>query len=301
MLDSLRQPWSKFWLFCLLIYIAAQSCVRIVLSLIAGFDDPSLLSMLAAAIPLGLVNDAAMAVLLSLPFAAGLYLFPALWRRPLWTKAAHGLFFVLLMVLVFDQVAAVIFWNEFDSRFNAIAVNYLIFPREVIGTISETFDMRILIPVPVVALLIHATVFRHLNNALTAPALDNSVVQSAVVAVTMALLAGLTVWAGPFSPGGSREVTEIAANGMERLLTAAITNNQGYAGLYLSMDDTQALSRARSAVAQDNTQFITPNASRSLMRHVTPSQPEKNSTSSWVWKSRLAASMSIQPTTLAVL
>lgn len=35
-----------------------------------------------------------------------------------------------------------VFWNEFASRFNFIAVDYLIYTREVIGNIRESYDLR---------------------------------------------------------------------------------------------------------------------------------------------------------------
>src|SRR5206468_7482781 len=38
--------------------------------------------------------------------------------------------------------AEVIFWREFSTRFNFIAVDYLIYTQEVIGTIRESYPVR---------------------------------------------------------------------------------------------------------------------------------------------------------------
>ena len=42
---------------------------------------------------------------------------------------------------MFVSVAEFVFWNEFASRFNFIAVDYLIYTREVIGNIRESYSL----------------------------------------------------------------------------------------------------------------------------------------------------------------
>ena len=49
--------------------------------------------------------------------------------------------------LVFVSVAEFVFWNEFASRFNFIAVDYLVYTNEVIGNIRESYPMPLLLSV----------------------------------------------------------------------------------------------------------------------------------------------------------
>ena len=37
---------------------------------------------------------------------------------------------------MFEEVAELLFWDEFTSRFNFVAVDYLVYTNEVIGNIS---------------------------------------------------------------------------------------------------------------------------------------------------------------------
>ena len=65
------------------------------------------------------------------------------------------------MVLV--GAAELTFWNEFASRFNFIAVDYLIYTNEVIGNIRESYNMPLLLSlVAVVALALWWVIVRRI-------------------------------------------------------------------------------------------------------------------------------------------
>lgn len=60
---------------------------------------------------------------------------------------------LLLFVLLFVAVAEWTFWDEFQARFNFIAVDYLVYTTEVIGNIRESYPVGwILAAVAAVAL-----------------------------------------------------------------------------------------------------------------------------------------------------
>ena len=48
---------------------------------------------------------------------------------------------VVLFVLLFGAVAEATFWLEFATRFNFIAVDYLLYTHEVIGNIRESYPV----------------------------------------------------------------------------------------------------------------------------------------------------------------
>jgi phosphoglycerol transferase MdoB-like AlkP superfamily enzyme len=65
------------------------------------------------------------------------------------------------LTLVFVGASEFTFWNEFSSRFNFIAVDYLIYTKEVIGNIRQSYNLPLLLSVVgVVALAIWWTAFR---------------------------------------------------------------------------------------------------------------------------------------------
>lgn len=63
-----------------------------------------------------------------------------------WFKRYSWIIFSVIVTLsifswCFVSVSEFVFWNEFASRFNFIAVDYLIYTREVIGNINESYAM----------------------------------------------------------------------------------------------------------------------------------------------------------------
>lgn len=55
------------------------------------------------------------------------------------------LFFLFLYLLIFTTLSEWIFWQEFQSRFNFIAVDYLVYTHEVIGNIFESYPVKSLL------------------------------------------------------------------------------------------------------------------------------------------------------------
>ncbi|WP_423232247.1 hypothetical protein PVA48_03805 [Akkermansia sp. JRP_AM1] len=59
-----------------------------------------------------------------------------------------------MLANLFEDVAEAFFWNEFEASFNFIAVDYLIYTKEVIGNIYESYPIiPILIAILAVSVL----------------------------------------------------------------------------------------------------------------------------------------------------
>src|SRR6516225_4289635 len=88
----------------------------------------------------GFLYDVTFAAYFCLPFAVYLALLPERVARAGWHKAllltAFGAFVYLFVVVA---VAEWVFWEEFASRFNFIAVDYLVYTHEVLGNIWESY------------------------------------------------------------------------------------------------------------------------------------------------------------------
>ena len=77
---------------------------------------------------------------------APILLFKALLPNAILTSRWYGgvrlaTFFLLIFALLFGATAEWTFWEEFASRFNFIAVDYLIYTHEVIGNIVESYPL----------------------------------------------------------------------------------------------------------------------------------------------------------------
>lgn len=247
----------RFWFACLLAFLAVSALVRIGLAgwVWAGSDASA--GALLLAVLAGPVDDLAVAVPLGLPFLLGLVLLRRLWRGRLGAAAAHLLLLALSAALVFSAVAEFFFWNEFASRFNGIAVNYLIFPKEVVGNLQESFDFRIWLP-PILGLgvALYWGLRGGLSRALASPWVPGERRRAVLLATGAGLLAAMPA-AWPLPPlADHREVNEVQGNGLHRLLSAALTNDAEYDGLYPTLADQDRPALLRQAVAQSNTRFL---------------------------------------------
>src|SRR5262249_2259731 len=94
----------------------------------------------------GALYDLAALAYVLVPFALLALLCPDSARgRRAYAVLAGALLFVALFAMLFTSVAEGLFWNEFSSRFNFIAVDYLIYTREVLGNIRESYPVGLLL------------------------------------------------------------------------------------------------------------------------------------------------------------
>ncbi|MDO7742501.1 MAG: hypothetical protein MUP99_01970 [Pedobacter sp.] len=95
---------------------------------------------------LGFAYDCAVALLMVALFNFYLLVLPSKWSN----SKVHRLItytwlFLMLLISFFSFFAELTFWQEFESRFNFIAVDYLIYTYEVINNINESYPLPVLI------------------------------------------------------------------------------------------------------------------------------------------------------------
>ncbi len=125
-----------------LVAVLAFSLTRLALALHVGSEADWTVGTLPRATALGLLYDFTVALLLALPFGLLLATLPERWVRLRTTRALALLALAVgMFALLFDAAAEWLFWTEFSSRFNFIAVDYLIYTNEVIGNIRESYPI----------------------------------------------------------------------------------------------------------------------------------------------------------------
>src|SRR3989344_3936783 len=128
-----------------LVALGIFTTTRIVLALYTGMDSVPL-SGWPRFLAMGLWFDVAALGFLLVPFllyeaAFGNRWHPAGWQR--WVR--YGVFWFVTAALLFSALAELLFWIEFETRFNFIAVDYLVYTREVIGNIRESYPVLLLL------------------------------------------------------------------------------------------------------------------------------------------------------------
>ena len=94
----------------------------------------------------GLVFDIGVALFFSTVYSLYLLVIPIKWNNwKIYNIVNYVITFLMVLIAMFSFFAEVTFWQEFESRFNFIAVDYLIYTFEVINNINESYPLPILI------------------------------------------------------------------------------------------------------------------------------------------------------------
>ncbi|MEG1832011.1 MAG: LTA synthase family protein [Burkholderiaceae bacterium] len=234
----------------LLMFLVASLLTR--LGLVAFNGDWSVLApqTLIPALAIGTVYDLAAGAWWMLPFALIAWLWP---DGPRSRLVLAVLIFVLAGAaafgFAFTSGSEFVFWNEFAARFNFIAVDYLIYTREVIGNIRESYSIApMLAGVGLAAALLLGLVGRGLWRA-TAPAQMALGRRSAVFAgfVLFAVL-GFVGVKGSLKEGftANVEAQQLAGNGPWEFFHAFRSNQIDYDRFYRTIGLPAAYAELRS-------------------------------------------------------
>ena len=137
-----------------------------------------------------------------------------------------------LFALGFGVMAEWFFWDEFAVRFNFIAVDYLVYTREVIGNIRESFPVGMLLGSLAVITLLAVWLSRHWLSRVAMPAAAR---RTRVVAWLFSVLLayGLSsVWSIDARTGSNEYQKELSTNGLYSMGYAFKNNEIDYFDFY---------------------------------------------------------------------
>ena len=129
-----------------IIVCALNFIIRLTLLIKSWADvELSLLSFLGIFI-VGLFYDLVVWSFFAIPVAFYCWLMKDSWYKKKWGLIPlFILFSILILILVFSAGGEIVFWDEFNVRYNFIAVDYLIYTTEVINNIIESYNMPLII------------------------------------------------------------------------------------------------------------------------------------------------------------
>ncbi len=272
---------GRFRLLGLLLtsYLGLSALTRI--GLLAFNGDTALLAptMLLPILGIGLVFDLAAACWWLPPFA----LIAACWpdgprSRPALLATVGVLSGLTFATWAFVAVAEFVFWNEFASRFNFIAVDYLIYTREVIGNIRESYDLRPLFAgVGLAALVMLALAWPALRRA-TAPAgmAWRGRLGRLAVFLLLPAVSFLAVDARYKEFTDHAQATQLAGNGHYEFWHAFRTNEIDYAQFYRTEGIERVYKVLRSEFEHIGPQRFADRAPLAVERDIVGRGPEKH-------------------------
>jgi len=250
MILSSNSPNNKFippryrtLIWVLLLFLLINFLTRLGLLIFEGDSQNFALPILAKILFSGFIYDLAAGVYVLIPFILlALIIGNGSRRRWLHAVLATGFLAIAVFSFLFTALAEGTFWNEFSSRFNFIAVDYLIYTREVLGNIWQSYPVTwLLLGLAGIALLLLWLVHQPFWRAATAEA--GSLRKRLVVTLLFLSLPVASFFLVNDSGRDNFErpaERELASNGYYEFMRAFRTNDLDYFKFYKTLPTEQA-------------------------------------------------------------
>lgn len=208
----------------------------------------------------GFIYDAGFLLYVAAPLCLLLALLPARWwpARPV-RLALRAILYGLLALMLFTAVAEWLFWDEFGVRFNFIAVDYLVYSREVVDNVRESYPLgKVFAAIGIGAAALALVLEKNLRRAFSAPAWPRHAAWGSFGLLSAAaVLGGLTLDQDfPRGNGGNIYQRELAGNGPFQFFAAFRNNELDYRQFYATLPDNRVADVLRQEVAAGNAHFV---------------------------------------------
>lgn len=194
------------------------------------------------------------------------------WR----TGVLYFNFILVIFFLLFNAVSEWFFWEEFSSRYNFIAVDYLVYTHEVAGNIVESYPLPIfLCGVVAFTAVIFLLIKPALKRSVAAPSSfqTRSVLGCGFLGITLLFHFFLSSTGKRFSQ--NEYANELAGNGMYEFGAAFRNNELAFYKFYQTLPEEEAFRLVRNDLLTPNSRF-TGTELFSLEREVAYAQPEQH-------------------------
>lgn len=223
---------------------------------------------------IGLFYDVVVFSFFAIPVALFCWLMKDSWYQSKWNRMLlFTLFFIIVLILVVNVGGEIIFWDEFNVRYNFIAVDYLVYTTEVLGNIWESYNIPLI--ATGVALLTVFILFV-VRRKLTASQQTSMRFRKRTVFFLLFMLlpvAGYFLVNNSFkSISNNNYVNELSGNGIYEFGSAFWNNELDYNKFYATRNDTANFKILRNMLQAPNATFT--NNPLSIERQIKNDSPE---------------------------
>lgn len=223
---------------------------------------------------IGFFYDLVVSSFFAIPVAIYCWLMKDSWYQKKWQRIPlFLLFFIIIFILVANAGSEIVFWNEFNVRFNFIAVDYLIYTNEVIGNIMESYNMPLIISA--VLVLVVFLLFLTRKKLIASQQVSMRFGKRTVFFAGFLLLPAASYFLvnNHFKNISSNNyVNELAGNGTYEFGAAFWHNEIDYRQFYSERNDTTNFAVLRNLLKAPNATFTTDPLS--IERSITSDSPE---------------------------
>ncbi|MFZ2948612.1 MAG: hypothetical protein WA003_03915, partial [Desulfuromonadaceae bacterium] len=258
-----------------LIFISVSTAIRILLFALTPKSAALTYALILKIVAAGFIFDFATLSYALLPVALYLAIVPKTFAVSKWHNWLVRLLFALFAAaLLFDGCAEYFFFDEFGTRFNFIAVDYLIYTREVIGNIRESYPLGFIFPGIAATALVFVWLLRNRIDRAAGITFGGRHRRAGVLLLIpfLAVLAFVNVSQTAISPNNF--ANELAGNGIYNLVAAFRNNELSFSQFYMTAPEDKVLDRLHALITERNNRYIAPD-SRGFTRHITAEGPEK--------------------------
>lgn len=236
-----RRSVTPLFLPYAVLFLAIASLTRLALTLYTGLDKTPL-SLWPGLFLRGLGFDLATLAWLLAPMLLWAALWPVRWRNTRWRGGLRlAIFLLMAAILLFGALSEWTFWEEFATRFNFIAVDYLIYTHEVIGNIMESYPVVALLSGVAALAAVLTWVFRGPIQAAAAPSPQPRWRMSyAMLAFALPLGASKLADIDQMQFSGNAYANELAGNGLMTFAAAFQRNELDYERFYATVPPARA-------------------------------------------------------------
>lgn len=180
--------------------------------------------------------------------------------------------FMYIYALLFNLVAEWCFWDEFGIRYNFIAVDYLVYRREVTGNIYESYPLiKILIVIALLVPVFYFLVERILKKIKYKKFGKFFILKGSLLLI---IFLGLSY---SFNPKNlinkefdvNNYAMNLSYNGLDSLFSAFNNNTLSYEAFYINYDEDKVLKNLREKISANNSEYISDTLT-DISRKITP-------------------------------
>lgn len=221
---------------------------------------------------IGFLFDVGTISFFAVPYALYLLVIPKKWYGSVFDKViTYFGYSVGLLIFIFSFFAEITFWEEFERRFNFIAVDYLIYTYEVVKNINESY------PIPLLLIVIFSVLFIILWGTKKANVFYKTFHSTTVfkqkmlptgIIVSIALIFAFFVKNEDAEKFHNRYNNELAKTGIYSFFAAFKNNELSYTEFYNTINTDKAFANVKQQLSDPNITFLKPEK-KAIYRSIT--------------------------------
>ncbi len=241
-------------------YLSLALCIRMILYVMSFSNIDFSFSHLFEILGIGLLYDIGSLSYMMAFYSIYLLIMPSKFSGSRADKIlTYTSYWIFMIVITFSFLAEITFWEEYQRRFNFIAIDYLLYTYEVIENINEAYPLPLIIGA--IGLIAYAAFLLKkrmsiFEKSFTSDHHFGSRLFMAVVCCIIVAIFHFNIKNTQAEIFGNVNENELAKSGLYSFFAAYKSNELNYNEFYNTYDENQVFNNLRRIVKADNDSFV---------------------------------------------